>query len=292
MKKMRVFSVVLAYLSLIAIGLVFTGAMCSQDRGSGSAGRSGNVNYEMVRVPGGSFQMGDTDGGDLDWERPVHTVTLSAFSIGKYEVTQGLYESVMGYNPSHFGGDKSLPVESVSWYDAIEFCNKLSEKEKLQPVYTIIGRVPATGYPIESANISADWSRNGYRLPTEAQWEYAAKGGNGSPGNYTYAGSNNADDVAWYDENSGDSTRLVGTKKPNGLGIYDMSGNVWEWCWDWYGSYSNEAQTDPAGASSESGRVSRGGSWFNSAQYVRSAYRFYYAPSFRDYVLGFRLLRP
>jgi formylglycine-generating enzyme required for sulfatase activity len=298
MKKMRVFSVILAFLTLIAMGLVFTAAKCSQDRGSGSAGgsgRSGNASYEMIRVPGGSFQMGDTVGdGDSD-ERPVHTVTLSAFSIGKYEVTQGLYESVMGYNPSYFNGytnSSNRPVEQVTWFDAAEFCNKLSVKERLQPVYAINGRTPAEGYPITSATVIADWSKNGYRLPTEAQWEYAAKGGNGSPGNYTYAGSDNRFEVAWFEGNGEAYTRSVGTKKPNGLGIYDMSGNVWEWCWDLYGSYSNEAQTDPAGASSGSFRMSRGGSWFYSAEYARSAYRYYFTPSDRNYFLGFRLVLP
>ena len=178
--------------------------------------------------------MGDTAGDGFDNERPVHTVTVSTFYIGKYEVTQGLYESVMGANPSEFKGDNNLPVENVTWYNAVSFCNKLSEKEGRQAVYTIDG-----------TTVTADWSKNGYRLPTEAEWEYAAKGGNGSPGNYLYAGSNNVDDVAWYSGNSSNTPHVVGKAKPNGLGIYDMSGNVWEWCWDWYSDYSSEAQSDP-----------------------------------------------
>ena len=186
---------------------------------------------------------------------------------------------------------ENRPVECVTWYDAVEFCNKLSEKERLQKVYTISGRSPATGYPITSATVTADWSKNGYRLPTEAQWEYTAKGGNGSPGNYTYLGSNTIGDVAWYTNNSGSKTHEVGKKAPNGLGLYDMSGNVWEWCWDWYGSYSDGSQTDPSGASSGTVRVSRGGSWNNSKEIVRSAIRYYNYPRYQ-YYYGFRLVRP
>jgi formylglycine-generating enzyme required for sulfatase activity len=218
--------------------------------------------------------------------------------MGKYEVTQELYQSVTGNNPSNFSGS-NLPVEIVTWYNAVSFCNKLSEREKLQPVYTISGRNPATGYPITSATVTADWNRNGYRLPTEAQWEYAAKGGNGSPGNYTYAGSDTVGDVAWYWDNipsqssgnPGYGTQPVGTKAPNGLGLYDMSGNVWEWCWDWYGEYSSGAQTDPLGASSGSDRVSRGGSLGHSAGDVRSANRIPSDPIGRGNNLGFRLAR-
>jgi len=246
--------------------------------------------YEMVPVPGGSFQMGDTDGGGYDNERPVHMVTLSAFSIGKYQVTQALYQSVTGNNPSKFKG-VNLPVENVNWYEAIEFCNKLSEGEGLQPAYTIKSRTPAADYPIRSATVIADWSKNGYRLPTEAEWEYAAKGGNGSPGNFMYSGSNNKDKVAWYQGNSGGTTHEVGKKEPNGLGLYDMSGNVREWCWDWSGSYSISAQTDPTGASSGSYRVFRGGDWCVSVSSARSAYRGSGSPSHWYNSQGFRLVR-
>jgi formylglycine-generating enzyme required for sulfatase activity len=129
-------------------------------------------------------------------------------------------------------------------------------------------------------------------LPTEAQWEYAAKGGNGSPGNYTYSGSNDIDEVAWYESNSGHMTHEVGKKKANGLGLYDMSGNVWEWCWDWYDSYSNASQTDPVGPVLGAYRVIRGGSWGYSAGYVRSAYRFHICPSYWFIDVGFRVVRP
>jgi len=227
---------------------------------------------EMVQVPGGSFQMGKELGtagrGDVT---PVHTVTLTGFNMSKYPVTQAQYKWVMGTNPSNFTESLDCPVEKVTWYDAVEFCNKLSVKEGLQPVYTISGET-----------VTADWGKNGYRLPTEAQWEYAAKGGNPNAAGwvgYTYSGSNNIDDVAWYSDNSNSKTHEVGQKRPNRLGLYDMSGNVYEWCWDWYGDYSSGAQTDPRGASSGASRVMRGGSWSYSAEYLRSAIRSYIIPS-------------
>ena len=172
----------------------------------------------------------------------------------------------------------------VSWLEAVEYCNKRSQREGLTSAYTISG---------SGNNRTVTWNRsaNGYRLPTEAEWEYAARGGNGSPGNYTYSGSNNADEVAWHSGNSGSKTQNVGSKKSNGLGLYDMSGNVYEWCWDWYGSYSSVAQTDPTGASSGSYRVGRGGSWGFSAEFARSAGRIDFFPDFRYYYLGFRLVR-
>jgi len=232
----------------------------------------------FVRVEGGTFQMGSNNGKDN--EKPVHTVKITGLYMGKYEVTQKEWTAVMGSNPSEFKGD-NLPVENVSWYDAVEYCNRLSEKEKLTPAYTING-----------TNVTWNRNANGYRLPTEAEWEYAARGGNGSPGNYTYAGSNNVDEVAWYDKNSVGSTQEVGAKKPNGLDLYDMSGNVWEWCWDWYGTYDKANQTDPVGASSREGRVLRGGYWGYAAQYARSASRDGIFPYARDYRLGFRVVHP
>jgi len=249
----------------------------------------GGGSYAMVSVPGGSFQMGSDDGPKN--EQPAHTVTLSAFYMGRTEVTQALYQSVMGHNPSYFKGDANRPVEQVTWYDAVEFCNKLSKREGLQQVYTISGRTPAKGNPITDAAVTADWSKNGYRLPTEAEWEYAARGGNGSPGNYTYAGSDDADDVAWYSDNSDETHHIAGTKDPNGLGLYDMSGNVWEWCWDWNGSYSSEAQTDPTGMPSGAFRILRGGSWFNPARGIRPEYRDNDIPEVQSGTLGFRLAR-
>ena len=244
----------------------------------------------MVLVPGGSFSMGSAS-GDAD-EKPIHQVTVSSFMLGKYEVTQEQYQLVMGTNPSNFksGSDApSRPVEQVKWYDAVAFCNALSAKEGLAPVYTIKG-----------TSVSAEFSKYGYRLPTEAEWEYAARGGPSSRG-YTYSGSNDVGQVAWYSSNSGSSTHVVGTKAPNELGLYDMSGNVWEWCWDWYDKsyYSASQAKDPlgaasgaaSGASSGGFRVIRGGSWFDSAEYLRSAYRDNFSPGISFYLLGFRVLR-
>ncbi|WP_461257089.1 SUMF1/EgtB/PvdO family nonheme iron enzyme [Treponema sp. R80B11-R83G3] len=259
------------------------------------------LKVEMIRIPGGTFQMGKELAGTED-VTPVHTVTLSAFSMGKYPVTQELYYSVTGNNPSKFISDPASgeaqgkrPVESITWYDAVEFCNKLSAIEGLQAVYTITSRSPSAGYPIYEAKVTADFSKNGYRLPTEAQWEYAAKGGNPNSAGwkeYMYSGSNKVSDVAWYGDNSGNRTHEVGKKAPNGLGLYDMSGNVLEWCWDFYGNYTDWAQTDPMGTSSGTNRVFRGGCWRYSAELLRSTYRFNYTPSGQSPSLGFRLVRP
>ena len=180
--------------------------------------------------------------------------------MGKYEVTQKQWKAVMGNNPSNWKGD-NLPVENVSWNDVQKFIKKLNAK---------------TG--------------GHFRLPTEAEWEYAARGGAKSRG-YKYAGSNDAGSVGWYSNNSGAKTHPVGQKKPNELGLYDMSGNVWEWCQDWKGSYSSSAQTNPKGPSSGSYRVDRGGSWSDGARHVRVANRDYSSPSYLLNSLGFRLVR-
>ena len=191
-------------------------------------------------------------------EEPAHSVTLSSFYIGKYEVTQSLWEAVMGSNPSNRKGD-NLPVENVSWNDCQTFLRKLNAM---------------TG--------------KNFRLPTEAEWEYAARGGNRSRG-YQYSGSKKIDDVAWYNNNSGGETHPVGTKAPNELGIYDMSGNVWEWCQDWYGDYHGYSQTNPTGQSSGSYRVDRGGGLSFIARLCRVAFRNSGAPDLRDCDLGLRL---
>lgn len=231
----------------------------------------------MVLVAGGNFQMGNTSGSSN--EKPVHMVTVDSFYMGTYEVTQDIYEQVMGGNPSYWEGSR-LPVEKVSWYDAVAFCNALSRLDGLQEVYTINGEA-----------VSCDWNKKGYRLPTEAEWEYAARGGNKSQ-EYMYAGSNTSSDVAWYAENSGIRTHGAGSKKPNELGLYDMSGNVWERCWDWYGPYSASTATNPKGLSSGSGRVIRGGSWNDGAGYMRTATRGGGTPSNHHFRIGFRVSVP
>ena len=257
---------------------------------NGMTGNTTNIPANMVRVEGGTFQMGSSN-GESD-ERPVHAVTVRSFSMGKYPVTQKEWFEIMGTTVrqqrdmadrtwSLYGEGDNYPMYYVSWLEAVEYCNKRSQREGLTPAYSGSGN-----------NITCNWNANGYRLPTEAEWEYAAKGGNRDSMVYEYSGSNSAGAVAWYTDNSGGSTHPVGTKAPNSLGLYDMSGNVWEWCWDWYAnSYPSGAQTDPVGASSGSDRVVRGGSWFHSAQYVRSASRFYFTPSDRFFRLGFRLAR-
>ena len=219
-----------------------------------------DIMRNMVYVEGGTFTMGATSEQKKpdDDEKPTHRVSLSSFYIGKYEVTQALWKAVMGSNPSRFEGD-NLPVERVSWNDCQTFLRKLNAM---------------TG--------------KNFRLPTEAEWEFSARGGNWSRG-YQYSGSNVLSDVAWYDDNSGSKTHNVGTKAPNELGIYDMSGNVWEWCQDWYGDYHGYSQTNPTGPSCGANRVYRGGRWGRGAWLCRVAFRDNYTPGSRGNGLGLRL---
>ena len=218
---------------------------------------SGVPGLKMVPIPGGSFMMGSNDGDDD--EKPVHQVTLSSFSMSATEITQAQYEAVMGTNPSSFKGDK-LPVEQVSWDDAMEFCRKLSSK---------------TGRK--------------YRLPTEAEWEYACRAGTTTK-YYSGSSENGLSGSGWYRENSGTKTHPVGQKAPNSWGLYDMHGNVWEWCSDWYGKYSNENATNPQGALSGSYRVDRGGGWSDNAGLCRAAYRGNGDPNRRLDFIGFRVV--
>ena len=228
------------------------------------------VDMSMVWVEGGSFDMGSNSG--YDDERPVHRVTLAGYWIGATEVTQAQWESVMGTDirqqrdkagySSLYGEGSNYPMYYVNYDEAKEFCRRLSERT---------GRT--------------------YTLPTEAQWEYAARGGrDGVRDNYTYSGSNSIGSVAWYDGNSGNSTNPVGRKSPNQLGLYDMSGNLWEWCLDYYGSYSSSSQTNPTGPSSGDSQVLRGGSWFDFGSNCRVTNRIFNNPSDRDYSLGFRVV--
>ena len=279
---------------------------------------------DMKSVTGGSFQMGNTAGGGKSNELPVHTVTLTqGFSISKYQVTQEQYQTVMTGNtnginaaPSSFktaADDGEIqnrrPVENVSWYEALVFCNRLSIAEGLTPAYRISNSTDPSVWGIVPEAPDSTWSAvemvagsTGYRLPTEAQWEYAAKGGPSASTPYkVYSGSNTIDDVAWWgnaDGSSGNSwgkTHEVGLKAPNELAVYDMSGNVWEWCWDRFGSYPNPSspQTDPVGPSSGTDRVIRGGGWKQPEAEVRSEARGdEIPPSLRAPDIGFRVLRP
>ncbi len=230
------------------------------------------VSFQMVSIDGGTFTMG-VDSAAVEMglanvdELPAHEVTLSPYSIGQTEVTQELWQAVMGSNPSSFTGDPQRPVEQVSWDDCQEFITRLN---------VLTGK--------------------NFRLPTEAEWEFAARGGSKSHGT-TYAGSENLEDVAWYYTNSyavgsespDYGTHVVGSKFGNELGIYDMTGNVYEWCADWYGNYTEEAQTDPAGPESGLRRVTRGGGWFSTSPESRVPFRNYEAPGTPNYSLGFRL---
>lgn len=215
---------------------------------------------QMVFVEGGNFYMGCTSeqGSDCDDdEKNVRLVSVSNFYIAKYEVTQALWASVMDSEPAEFKG-KNNPVDNVSWLEVLDFCNKLSMKEGLTPVYRF-----------SNGQYSCDFSADGYRLPTEAEWEFAARGGKLSSSN-KYSGDFDVNAVSWYGGNSDNKTHSVGEKKPNELGIYDMSGNVWEWCWDWYNKkYPDYDQTDPYGPDKGISRTLRGGAWSYAPLYSR-----------------------
>lgn len=260
------------------------------------------VEADMVSVEGGSFLMGSKNNEDN--ETPVHEVTVSDFYMLNTEVSQGLYRQVMGTNVSHFKGDER-PVEEVSWYDAIVFCNKLSEITGLTPVYTLDGSSDTSTWGsiprIDAADDEkARWNSiawnsdaNGYRLPTEAEWEYAAKGGVYAAFDTIYSGSNVITDVAWNADDPSGETHEVASKAPNTLGLFDMSGNVWEWVWDWYGNYHVADSENPKGAAAEiTGRkMRRGGSINSDAVFCRNANRASSVPELRGVDLGFRIVR-
>lgn len=229
----------------------------------------GDVTFVMVPVEGGSFMMGATSeqGSDANSrELPVHQVTVSSFYIGQTEVTQALWQAVMGDNPSYFHGAE-LPVEYISWEDCQAFIAQLNR---------------LTGCT--------------FHLPTEAEWEFAARGGNESQG-YKYAGGNDPASVAWYSYNDSwelrgtgyYGTHAVATRLPNELMLHDMSGNVHEWCQGWYGDYSSEAVTDPTGPAGSTGRVYRGGSWYFDEWFCRVSFRNQFSPTYRSYGIGMRL---
>mgnify|MGYP006297570197 FL=1 len=274
------------------------------------------INNEMIFIEGGNYTMGDVWGDGFGDETPTHEVKVSSFYMSKYEVTHEEYIEFLNsrgvtsdgsYNGNelididcvdcaiahdgssfYFGRSsyaqvRQCPVIYVTWYGAAEYCNWLSEQEGLAKAYTI-----------SSGSVKCDWNANGYRLPTEAEWEYAARSGGRDDRKWSGTDSESElGDYAWYDPNSGSETHPVSTKQPNDLGIYDMSGNVWEWCWDWYNSgyYSDSPSNNPTGSVSGWYRVIRGGVWYHDADYCRTVYRINYPPSQSNRGLGFRLTR-
>ena len=256
----------------------------------------------FVVIKGGIFTMGSlANEVDRSSDEAQHQVTISSFYMGKYEVTQKEYKEIIGINPSYFIGD-NLPVEQVSWYDAIEYCNKRSQKEGLTPAYAIdkSRNDPNNKNNTDSLKwiVTLNHSANGYRLPTEAEWEYACRAGTTTP---LWTGSNITTDQENYDGNypynnneKGEyrkKTTPVGSFKANPWGLYDINGNVAEWCWDWYGTYSKRTQNDPVGAVFGVYRVFRGGCWFFGERKLRSAYRDYANPGNYGNYLGFRVVR-
>ena len=246
----------------------------------------------FIKVEGGTFNNGTSN------------VTLSTFYLDRIEITQGEYLAVMAADPSNFAGADSLklPVEQTTWFNAIEYCNRRSMQENLTPCYSYkVGEIEYgtnpnawppgwSGTASNHTNFSCNWTANGYRLPTEMEWMFAARGGN-STHNYTYSGSPTIGDVAWYYDNAGSTTHPVATKNANELQLFDMSGNVWEWCWDIYGAYPSGAQTDPHGPSSGTYRVERGGGWNIYASYCTVSFRNYLSATYGNINVGFRVCR-
>ena len=311
MKKSRIFAVLVA----MAMGLAVFGCSNGDSDSFESGSTIGGTESDSTggTTSGGGTESDSTGGTTSGSIEPIPDVFVSgrnleiaSFYISDHEVTRGEYKAVMGIDPSKGGaydkdgkeltGDdnvKNNPVNCVSWYDALVYCNTLSIKKGLAPCYAIGGKTdPKVWGDVPTKNndtwnaATCDSKANGYRLPTDAEWEWAARGGKEST--YTYAGSNDIDDVAWYNTNG---TRDVKTKKANGYGLYDMSGNVWEWCWDWYDAISSK--TPGSGPASGSNRCQRGGSWYGTARHAQVAYRdyCYNCPYKRDYSDGFRVVR-
>jgi sulfatase modifying factor 1 len=261
--KTKVLRVLIPLLCLM-VGLVFSS--------------QGEAPPRMVLVKGGTFMMGEED--PYQYMGPIHTVTVDSFCIGKFEVTQAEWQAIMGDNPSFYKGDNN-PAEQVSWLEIIEYCNKRSEKEGLTLCYSKIGE-----------NIVCDFTAVGYRLPCEVEWEFACIGGEKS-NNYFFSGSNDVGEVAWYEGNSGGKPHAVGGKKPNELGIYDMNGNVWEWCWDWYDEdyYKKSPAENPRGPEKGKARTYRGGGCSGVKHYQLARHRDGLEPTYKESDMGFRLAK-
>lgn len=275
-------------LIMLVMCFVITGYANAENLNNSGKVRKNDIEMrpQMVYIQGGTFQMGDTFGDGYGYEKPVREVSVRNFFIGKYAVTFAEYdafcEATSRSKPSDKGwGRGARPVINIYWYDAVDYCNWRSKRDGLKPVYTFSG-----------IQVFCNFDANGYRLPTEAEWEYAAKGGKWSQ-NYKYSGSNDPDLVAWFSDNSGMKTQPVGQKQPNELGLYDMSGNVYNWCWDWYDvNYYQTNDTDnPSGPGNGMFRVARGGCWGDFAKGVRPTVRFSVPPIANGDILGFRLVR-
>lgn len=253
------------------------------------------VSFKMIACPKGEFWMGTDDTNVTtywDWAQPRHLVKMNhRFWIGETLVTQSLWETVMGFNPSHFQESSQLPVENITWYDCLDFCNRLSELDHLEPCF-VLSEIKKRDIHIISASVEWLQNANGYRLPTEAEWEYCAKAST----ELIYSGSNQLDEIAWYDANSDHKTHDVKTKKSNTWGLYDMTGNVYEWCMDQYDSHAyknrlNGVENPISWNQNPSSCIVRGGSYWNLSDNCRYSDRNWFETNNKAYYQGFRLLR-
>ncbi len=283
--------------TIIKIGFVFlviiAGSIQLYSQDQSETIQIKSLGLSMALIKQGSFIMGNVLYGRNDDEKKEHTVIVDSFYISVTEITQEQWSRVMGTSVSQLrdrgksnwpikGEGDDFPIYYVSWYDAIEFCNKLSVIDNLQPVYTILNN-----------KVTWDHQSNGYRLPTEAEWEYTAKGGPVQQGQEKrYAGGDDLDTLGWYYKNSSSMNNEVGKKKQNNIGIFDMSGNVWEWCWDIYGAYSGEQQKNPFGADTGDKRVTRGGHWYGEPDGIPVFARNNESPDMIGLTSGFRIVKP
>lgn len=273
---MKVLSYRISALLLAFSCSLLIAAGCSSDDGDGPV----DLNLDMALIPAGTFTMGDQAGAGVANETPTRSVSVNAFFMSKHEISQRVYQEVMGANPSYNKGD-NRPVENITWFKALEFCNALSARQGYEMCYVDI-----------NGNVSVEMGANGYRLPTEAEWEYGCKAGTASS---YYTGNSKADleSAGWYSGNGGGTTHDVGKLRANNFGLFDMHGNVFEWCWDWFKSdyYQDGQNNNPLGPAGGSDRVCRGGSYFVFEFGCRSSFRSMLKPSIPSRDIGFRVVR-